>query len=205
MIDDDFIRTFERLAERSAPDIVTHLPELAEVPLHHHLIALGMSATVVTQGHMQALADGRYRLIVRSRTDHEVSLTVQNRSTGTSSGIGLRLIRNEVLYADPDRTALRPETAALLRAHAASDLYAEEGERITGFYATLRDALREEPYTSVLRMAAHTAVMFLDVEGEGQHTTPESIGNEAHKRLASLYQQTDVAPQYVSPQPALKA
>lgn len=204
MIHDDFIQAMQRLADLSAPDVISQLPELAAFPLHHHLVALGMSATIITKSHMHTLNDGRYRLIVRSRANGEVSLSVQHRTSGTASGIGLSLIWDEVLYG-PDGTTLRPETAALLTAHVTSDLHAEEGERITAFYTTLRDALKEEPYSSALRQVAHLPLMLLEVEGEGQYTTHEAIDAEAQRRLDALYAPPERPSLPVSPPAALKA
>lgn len=204
MIHDDFIRAMQHLAELSTPDVITQLPDLAAFPLHHHLVALGMSATIVTKSHMHALNNGRYRLIVRSRANSEVSLSAQHRTSGTARGVGLSVIWDEVLYS-ADGTTLRPETAALLTAHVTSDLHAGEGERVTAFYSTLRDTLKEEPYDSALRQIAHLPLMLFEVEGEGQYTAHEDIDAEVQRRLGVLYPRQDSTPLPVSPPAALKA
>lgn len=203
MIDDDFLRTFEHLARADAPAITALLPEIAAFPPHHHLVALGMAATIVTQSHMHALAGGRYRLIVRSRADHDVSLTVQSRNS--DSGISLRLIWNEVLYIGAEHSALRPETAALLQEHASSPLYAEEGDQVKGFYATLRETFTAQPYTNVLRRLAHLPVMLQDVGTEQGYSNTRKAEVEAQRRLALLYRPNEEIHVHLGEEPSLKA
>lgn len=204
-IDDDFLRICEQLAEESAADIRAQLPDLAALDLTHHLTAIGMCATVLTQSHVQDLAGGRYELIVRQGPMSDVSLVVQNPVGGNSSGINLRAVWRDVFYGALGQTALRPETAALLRAHAGSPLYDEHGGQVTGFYATLRSTLTAAPYTDVLLRLAHFPVLMLDLEARGTTGSRRATEREAQRRLTQMYGPQEGAAVPLGPVPTLDA